>query len=77
MKSTWPMRKFSVGDQTPTLFHLLHWGFVLGVTQILVYALGVTQILAFLDTNMLISPMRNCWGTKPMRGPNVNGFALK
>ena len=23
-------------------------------------ALGVTQILAFLDTNMLVSPTRNC-----------------
>ena len=26
----------------------------------LVFALGVTQILAFLDTNMLVPPTRNC-----------------
>ena len=29
-------------------------------------ALGVTQMLAFLDTNMLVSPTRNCgvWGLR-------------
>ena len=26
----------------------------------LAFTLGVTQILAFLDTNMSVSPMRNC-----------------
>ena len=36
------------------------WGFALGITQILRLALGVTHILAFLDTNMLVSPTRNC-----------------
>ena len=33
---------------------------MLGVTQILGLALGVTQILAFLDTNMFVSPTQNC-----------------
>ena len=33
-------------------------GFVLVVMQILGLPSGVTQIFAFLDTNMLISPMR-------------------
>ena len=36
------------------------WGFALGVTQILGLALGVMQILAFLDTNMFVSPTENC-----------------
>ena len=31
----------------------------MGVTQILAFALGVTQVLAFLDTNMLVSPTQN------------------
>ena len=35
-------------------------GLRLGKTQILAFALGVTQIVAFLDTNMLESPTRNC-----------------
>ena len=45
--------------------------------QILAFALGATQILAFLDTNMLVSPMQKLWrwGSKPTRGPRVNGFA--
>ena len=32
----------------------MHWGFVLG--QTLCFASGVRQTLAFLDTNMLVSP---------------------
>ena len=32
---------------------------MLGETHILVFALGVTQILVFLDTKLLVSPMRN------------------
>ena len=31
-----------------------------GKTQILAFALGVTQIVVFLNTNMLVSPTRNC-----------------
>ena len=55
MKSTWPMRKFCIGDPTQTIFHWLALGFHVGVTQILGLALGVTHILTFLDTNMLVS----------------------
>ena len=44
----------------PPIFHLLVLGVGVGVTQILAFALGVMQILAFLDTNLLVSPMRNC-----------------
>ena len=33
----------------------------------------VMQILAFLDTNMLVSQMRNCG--VGLAGPNANGFA--
>ena len=41
-----------------------HWGFALGVPQILGLALGVMQILGFLDTNMLVlvqSIYENYW----------------
>ena len=40
MKCTWPMRTFCVGDPTQPLFHWLAFGFALGVTQILCFALG-------------------------------------
>ena len=36
-----------------------HWCLAIGLTQILGLASGVTQIFAFLDTNMLVSPMPN------------------
>ena len=50
MKSTWPTPAPRVGDPMPPIFYLLTLGL----------ALGVTQILAFLGTNMLVSPMQNC-----------------
>ena len=47
-------------------------GLGLGVTQILAFALGETQILVFLDTNMLVSPTRNCgvWGLSQSENPS-------
>ena len=54
MKSTWPMQKLCLGDQRNLYSTDSHWGFALGVTQILGLALGVAQILALLDTNMLV-----------------------
>ena len=44
------------------------------------FAFRVTQILAFLDTNMLVSPKQNCVGSwcwlGPLTpGPNTNVFA--
>ena len=35
-------------------------GLASGETQILGFALGVKQILAFLNTNMLVSPTQSC-----------------
>ena len=40
------------------IFHWLASGFCIGVIQILCFTLGVRQMLAFLDTNMLVSPMQ-------------------
>ena len=51
--------KFAFGTQRNLYLTDLRWGFTLGVTQILKFALEVTQILAFLDTNMLVFPMQN------------------
>ena len=53
------------------------WGFALRIMQIFAFTLCVMQILAFLDTNMLAFPTRNCgiWGSKPTQGPNTNVFA--
>ena len=71
MKCTWPTRKFCVGDPTQPIFHWLAFGFCIGVTQILYFALGVTQTLAFLDTNMLVSSTPNCgvWGLSQRKDP--------
>ena len=49
-------KDFALGAQCNLYSTDLRWGFALGV--ILGFALGVTQILTFLDTNMLVSPMR-------------------
>ena len=51
MKCTWPMQP---------IFHLFTLGFCVGGNANLYFALGVRQILAFLDTNMLVSPTQNC-----------------
>ena len=54
-----PQREnFTLGTQRNLYSIGSRWGFVLGVTQILYFALGVRQILAFLD--LLVSPTRNC-----------------
>ena len=45
--------------------------------QTLGLAIGVTQILAFLNTNMLVSPMQNSRIGGPMLQPNVSVFALQ
>ena len=70
MKSTWPTQNSCVGDQTPPIFHLLMFGVgvggnanfsvQVGGSATLAFVLGVMQILAFLDTNMLVYPTRNC-----------------
>ena len=71
MKCTWPTQTCCLGSPTQPIFHWLAFGFCVGG------ALGVMQILAFLDTNMLLSPTRNCavGGSKPTPGPNTNSFA--
>ena len=73
IKCTWPTRKLWFGTQHNLYSTDLRWGFALGVSQILKFALVVTQILAFLDTNRMVSPKQNC-GIGGL-GPNANGFA--
>ena len=60
MKSTWPTPALRVGDPTPPIFHLLVLEVGVGGNANFRVCFGVTQILVFLDTNMLVSPMRNC-----------------
>ena len=61
MKCTWPTRKFWVGDPTQPIFHWLALGFCVGGNANFMFRVGgVRQILAFLDTNMLVSPTQNC-----------------
>ena len=57
MKCTWPMKKFAFGTQR----HLYSTDLYL-VSRL---ASGVTQIFAFLDTNMLVSPMPNSGNARP------------
>ena len=74
MKCTCPTREISLGSQRNLYSTDLRWGFALGVTQILGLALGFgvggnanfrfgvggKPVFAFLDTNMFVSPRRNC-----------------
>ena len=55
-----------------------HWGFALGVTQILGLVLGVIQIKFSVFTYQHVGiPKAKLWrwGSKPTPGPNANGFA--
>ena len=51
-------------NPTRPIFHLLALGVGVGGNANFSIHVGVPHILAFLDTNMLVSPMRNCgiWG---------------
>ena len=58
----------------------LRWGFAFVETQTLCFASGVRQILAFLDTNMLVSPTQIFTLGEPTNakiciGPNASNFA--
>ena len=59
MKSTWPMPASRVGDPTRPISHLLVLGFRVGRNANFSIHVGATQTLAFLDTNMLVSPTQN------------------
>ena len=56
MKCKGQRENFALGTQCNLYSIGLHWAFALGVMQILCLSLGVTINLAFLDTNMLVSP---------------------
>ena len=77
MKCTWPTRKFWFGTQRNLYSIGSRWGFALGVTQILYFALGVPQILAFLDTNMLVSPTRYCGVGGLSHGQDLTQMVLR
>ena len=63
-----PMRECTLGTDVGDLYSTcLRWGLALGVTQVLAFGLGVTQIGG--NTKLWR------WVSKPMRGPNANGFA--
>ena len=55
MKSTWPMPAPCVGAQRQLYISPAR----VGSTNFNV-CVGITHILAFLDTNMLVSPTQNC-----------------
>ena len=51
---------FALGTQRNLYSTDWLWGFALGLMQILGLTSGVMQILVFLDTNMFVSPSRDC-----------------
>ena len=59
MKSTWPTPAPRVGDLTPPIFNLLALGVGVGGNTKFSICVG-GKILALLDTNMLVSPTRDC-----------------
>ena len=60
MKSTWPMQELCVWDQTPPIFHLLALVFDVGGNTNFTVCVGGNANFTFLDTKMLVFPMRNC-----------------
>ena len=69
VKCTWPMRDFALGTRCDLYSTCSHWGFALGETQISSFMLGVMQMLAYLDTNMLVSPNSRIGGIAQHDGP--------
>ena len=67
MKCIWPTRKFCVGDPTQPIFYWLALGFCVGGNTNIMFC-----ILAFLDTNMLVSPTQ----TFGLGEPPMQKFAL-
>ena len=49
-----------IGDPMPPIFHLLALGVAVGGNANFTVCVEVMQILPFLETNMLVSPKRNC-----------------
>ena len=77
MKSTCPTPAPRVGDLTPPIFHLLALGVgVGGNANFSVHVGGNANFSVFRYKHAGIPNVKLwCWGSKPMRGPNVNGFA--
>ena len=74
MKCTWPTRKFCVWYPTQPIFHWLTLGFCVGGNANLMFCIGDKANFSVFGT-----PNAKLWrwGSKPKRGPNVNGLALK
>ena len=79
MKCTWPTPTPRIGDLTQPLFHLLALGvgvggnanFRVGVGGNANFRVGVGYTRIFRHQHVGIP----CWGSKPTRGRNANGFA--
>ena len=60
-------------DPTPPKFHLALGVLSVGIRDNANFSVrvGVMKVLAFLDTNMLVSPMGNCgvWGLSQREDP--------
>ena len=65
---------FCVGDPTQPLFHLFTFGVGIGGNANFSVRVGVMQILAFLDTNMFVSPSTNR-GVQASARPQRKNFA--
>ena len=77
MKCTWPTRKFCVGDPTQPTFHWLALGFCVGGSANLMFRVGGNANFSVFRYQHVGIPMAKLWiwGSKPMPGPNANGFA--
>ena len=80
MKCTCQCENFALGTQCNLYSTDSRWGFALGETQILCFALGTSKILGFLDTNMLVLARQIFALGEPPNvkicvGPNASSFA--
>ena len=77
MKDTWPTRKFCVGDPTQPTLYWLSLGFCVGGNATFMFCAGGNANCSIFKYQHVGIPNRKLWGwgSKPMRGPNANGFA--
>ena len=76
MKSTWPTRKFRIGDRMQPIFHWLGLGFCFGDNANFMFCVGGNANHGVFGYQHVGIPKAKLWrwGSKPTPGPNAKGF---
>ena len=77
MKCTWPTQDPTPGDPTQTIFYWLVFRVCVGGNANLMFRVGGNanfSVCRYQDVGISNAKLWR-WGSKPMPGPNANGFA--